>query len=430
MKLQTFLVTVFMCFALTNCKPPGPTPIYNVTPSEFVGKSYVGYQAWFNIPNDRMGRGWAHWGWNNPLQASQMTFEMMPYTAEYPASALQDSGFVLGNGSPAKFFTGYDQGVINTHFRWMQEFEIDGAVVQWFTTDDTASRLSVLKMAKIAAELYGREFSVMFDFSGTKVGHSACTTGPQVVECLKAQWMSTVDAGITTSPRYTRVNGLPLVSVWGFGYSHNDNMTAQDTLNLLDWFHNSAPEKYRAVVLGGVTTYWRTMSTDPDLWVNAFSKFDILSPWMVAQSQDEATMATFIKNWVIPDLELVSKRNQKYLPVIFPGFSWYNLFKDQPQNQIPRRGGQFIWGQARQLSQLGIKSFYTAMFDEVNEGTAIMKTAANASEAPKEFFTLTLDADGSSYPNDWYLQVSRAIARALKQSKGFESASLPITPIL
>ncbi|MGE0632474.1 MAG: xylosidase, partial [Pseudobdellovibrionaceae bacterium] len=342
--------------------------------------------------------------------------------------ALQDTGFVLGNGAPAKLFSGFHQGVINTHFRWMKEYGIDGAFVQWFTLDGNAYRLSVAKKAKVAAELYGREFSIMIDFSATKNSNlsPACNTGPQVVECIKVTWMMAVDAGLTESPQYMKLGGLPLVTVWGFGYSHNDNMTAQDTINLLDWFHNSAPEKYRASVMGGVTSYWRTENSQQ--WQDAYSKFDVISPWAVAQSQDEASLNNFVNNFVIPDLKLVSQRNQKYVPVIFPGFSWYNLFNDQPKNQIPRQGGQFLWAQARAYNQLGMKSFYTAMFDEVNEGTSIMKTAATAQEAPKEFYSLTLDADGTAYPNDWYLQVSRAISQGLKTDNGFQSPSLPISP--
>jgi len=433
MKVHFFIFAIFVLISLISCNNNVPPPIttFNVTPNEFVGKSYVGYQAWFNTPNDGTGRGWFHWGSTNPLQPSQMVFEMMPYTAEYPADSLQDSGFTLGNGSPAKFFSGYNQGVINTHFRWMSEYKIDGAFLNWFIVDGYDYRLAIAKRVKAAAEAYGREFSIMFDFSGTKASHlsPACNTGPQLVECIKTAWIGAVNAGIVSSSQYMRVNGLPLLSIWGFGYDHNDNMTAQDTINLLDWFHNSAPAQYRATIMGGVASYWRTKGgPDAGQWQSAFAQFDILSPWAVAQTQDQNSITNYMRDTVTPDLQMVSQRNQKYLPVIFPGFSWYNLFKDKPKNQIPRQGGQFIWSQARALNQLGIQSFYTAMFDEVDEGTAIMKTAGSASEAPQEFYTLTLDADGRSYPNDWYLQVSRAISDGLKTNNGFQNTNLPISP--
>ena len=42
---------------------------------------------------------------------------------------------------------------------------------------------------------------------------------------------------------------------------------------------------------------------------------------------------------------------------------------------MPRNAGKNFWYQAYKLKQLGIKSFYIAMFDEYDEGTAIAKKA-------------------------------------------------------
>ena len=50
---------------------------------------------------------------------------------------------------------------------------------------------------------------------------------------------------------------------------------------------------------------------------------------------------------------------------------------------------------------------YGAMFDEVDEGTAMFKLATTAQEAPAAASIVTLDADGEALPSDWYLQLSR-----------------------
>lgn len=51
------------------------------------------------------------------------------------------------------------------------------------------------------------------------------------------------------------------------------------------------------------------------------------------------------------------------------------------------------------------------MFDELDEGTAVMKVASERSQAPDQGFWLTLDADGKALPSDWYLRVAREITR-------------------
>jgi hypothetical protein len=55
-----------------------------------------------------------------------------------------------------------------------------------------------------------------------------------------------------------------------------------------------------------------------------------------------------------------------------------------------------------------------AMFDEVNEGTSLLKVARNSSEAPEQGSWLNLDADGYKLPSDWYLRLAWNAARVFK----------------
>jgi len=52
-----------------------------------------------------------------------------------------------------------------------------------------------------------------------------------------------------------------------------------------------------------------------------------------------------------------------------------------------------------------------AMFDEVNEGTAVFKAASRRQDAPDQGYWLTLDADGAVLPSDWYLRLAGEITR-------------------
>ena len=57
-----------------------------------------------------------------------------------------------------------------------------------------------------------------------------------------------------------------------------------------------------------------------------------------------------------------------------------------------------------------------AMFDEVNEGTAMFKAASRRSDAPDQGYWLTLDADGTALPSDWYLRLAGKITEAFYKS--------------
>jgi hypothetical protein len=101
------------------------------------------------------------------------------------------------------------------------------------------------------------------------------------------------------------------------------------------------------------------------------------------------------------------------MPAVFPGFSWRNMNRDAALNQIPRRGGRFFWRQVDEAIGAGATMLYGAMFDEVDEGTAMFKLAATAIEAPASASIVTLDADGETLPSDWYLQLAREAQQRL-----------------
>jgi hypothetical protein len=56
---------------------------------------------------------------------------------------------------------------------------------------------------------------------------------------------------------------------------------------------------------------------------------------------------------------------------------------------------------------------YGAMFDEVDEGTAMFKLAPTRESVPSGVPIVTLDADGEQLPSDWYLQLARQAQRRL-----------------
>jgi len=96
-------------------------------------------------------------------------------------------------------------------------------------------------------------------------------------------------------------------------------------------------------------------------------------------------------------------------------------------NEIPRLGGNFIWQQAVAVKNSGAGAIKIAMFDEVNEATAMFKVVSKRSESPAQGYWLALDGDGMDLPSDWYLRLSAEIT---KIHHGVEPASavIPIKP--
>ncbi|OKZ31051.1 MAG: hypothetical protein BHV68_21020 [Bacteroidales bacterium 43_8] len=79
------------------------------------------------------------------------------------------------------------------------------------------------------------------------------------------------------------------------------------------------------------------------------------------------------------DIAWCKENNVAYAPLCFPGSSDRNM---HPNNSInPRYGGQFLWDQMYFCIKSGAQMLYIAMFDEIDEGTAIFKCATRVPES-------------------------------------------------
>jgi hypothetical protein len=83
--------------------------------------------------------------------------------------------------------------------------------------------------------------------------------------------------------------------------------------------------------------------------------------------------------------------------VVWPGFSWHNMFAARKLNQFKRLKGQLLWKQFVEAKKAGATMIFQASFDDLNEGTAILK-CTNTPPGRKGSF---LTNDG--LPSDYYL---------------------------
>jgi len=376
------------------------------------GKLLVGYQAWFRCPGDgATGNSWSHWSKGVPAPET-MSVDLYPDTSELSSAARCALPGETIAGKPAYLFSSFPKDTVDKHFEWMRTYQIDGALLQRFINSIHPQRVegdTVLKNVRAAAEANGRVFAVEYDLSGAHPDTA--------LKQLQDDWeYLTGDLKITSSPAYLRDHGKPVVSIWGLGF--NDRSHLRDpalALAIIDWFKNTA----HVTVMGGVPAGWGTLSSDSfsdPAWNSVYSALDIVQPWTVGRYHSLQAADQWKKTHLIPDLALTAKRNQAYMPVIFPGFSWHNLNRNQAENQIPRLGGRFLWRQAYNAKTAGAQFVKIAMFDEVNEGTAIFKAAPLRTDAPEQGYWLTLDADGEHLPTDWYLRIASEISRMFRGS--------------
>ncbi len=393
-----------------------------VDPSTLNRKLLMGYQGWFACPQDGSPiNQWVHWFRRQNPVATNATFDFWPDMSELDPDELFPTGLTLSNGSPAMVFSAYNRKTVMRHVKWMKDHHLDGVFLQRFSSSlgDSAHfafRNQVTGNARAGAEAYGRVFAMMYDISGQNPA--------TLVRTLTNDWNYLVNTlRMTNSPAYVWHKGKPVVAIWGFGFTDRPG-TPQDAQTVINFFKAAG-----CTVMGGVPTQWRTLKGDSQTntaWAAVYRSFDIISPWSVGRYGNISEIDAFRQNQIQPDLVETRAKGIDYMPVIFPGFSWTNL-NQGPFNQIPRNGGSFYWRQALNAISAGCTMLYGAMYDEVDEGTAMFKLVPTNARLPVEGSFVPLDVDGQSLPSDWYLRVADQASRMLRQEIPLQG-QLPIRP--
>ena len=382
----------------------------------------AGYQGWFAAPGDGSPVDrWVHWAVGQPAPGN-VTFELYPDTRDYAPEDLFATGLgALPGGGEARLFSSYRSGVIDTHFRWMAEYGIDGVGLQRFVSELNggpfeANRTAIADRVRTAAETHGRIFYIMYDVSGADAS--------TLLTELQTDWQEVMEAqlDITNSDHYARQDGRPVVALWGFGFAGRP-VTQEQAMAIVSWFQGRG-----LYVVGGVPYYWRTGTNDSDPgWDAVYQQFDMIQPWSVGRFATDQDLDAHYVDVMQGDMAFCQQNGIDYQRVIFPGFAWSN-WNGGPRNQIPRRAGALFWRQAYYATLLGA-SGYIAMFDEYDEATAIAKAAENATMIPSDQYFLTLDADGQTVSADFYLRLAGAATRMLRGEAPLrDDVPIPLIP--
>jgi hypothetical protein len=218
---------------------------------------------------------------------------------------------------------------------------------------------------------------------------------------------------------YLYHNGKPLVVLWGVGFKGRD-YTLRSISRIIDFLKND-PEYGGCSIMLGLPTYWREYGSDtePDTRLaDVIRQVDIIHPWTVGRYKDEATYDQY-RDVQKGDIAWCRENKVDYAATVFPGFSWHNLNPGSPFNQIPRNRGRFYWQQLTGAIADSARMIYVAMFDEVDEGTAIMKVSQDPPVGASPFLTFE-----AGIPADYYLYLTGYAGKMLRH----ETPLLPDPP--
>lgn len=99
-----------------------------VDTSTLTGKVMCGYQGWFNVEGDGAERGFRHWTKRGgTLKPGNANIDLWPDVSELGPDERFPTGFQHADGRLAEIFSSYKQATVLRHFRWMQEYGVDGA---------------------------------------------------------------------------------------------------------------------------------------------------------------------------------------------------------------------------------------------------------------------------------------------------------------
>ncbi len=381
-------------------------------PATLAGKVICGYQGWFLAPGDGSGAGWVHYG-PADFKPGICTVDLWPDMTEATPGESYPTPFYFANGDVATVFSSYNARTVDRHFRWMADYGIDGAFLQRFAnelkTPQSYDHLNaILDNVRRAANANGRTWAVMYDLSGLQKG--------DIDSVVINDWKRLVDRmAVTHDPSYQRQHGKPVVTLWGVGFDENRRYTLDECGRLID-FLKTDPNYGGNCVMLGVPYGWRRQNRDAvkdPKFHDVIQKADIVSPWSVGRYHSVEEFNQNLAEYPKADLAWCRQNKRDYMPVIFPGFRWHNLMKYRghapPYPDIDRQKGVFFKAQGEGLIAGGVDMLYIAMFDEIDEGTAIFKCTDNPPVGASEFGTF------QGLSSDSYLRLAGKFSAELKR---------------
>jgi len=304
-----------------------------------------------------------------------------------------------------------------------------------------------------AAKENGVAVMLEYDMSGLR-----STDGANVLKMISDDW-NTLNATYHLTdpkecPQYVWEKGKPLVGIYALGMNRQDTddagngvgnfATPEQYETIIDGMEGRDNVKGAVSILAGTGYYWllnkkdspagNSDAQDFEDWEELYKKVAVIAPWAVGRYSSKAGFATH-EAQVKQEAQWCKENGVVYAPVSFPGFSWRNLqtqwnregtefdpsFGGNKYDACPRLRGKFLWYQMGNYKQWGADALFIAMFDEVDEGTAIYK-CAHKDRTPINKNEYLTDGKFLYYEDDidsgYYMYLVGEAAKWMKAKKG------------
>jgi len=382
----------------------------------------TGYQAWARTPNDGTNSKWQHYFVTYHTGERVWVVDGLPDTSEFKDEdkELVDDVFD-GDGNPVYLVSAINPNVIDTHFKWMRDYDIDGVWLQRFLMSSLgqegektfSERNKIMDEVVKASKKYGRGWAINFDLVDIPA--------EKLVDEIKKEWIRMVDLGYTTlENRYIHHNGLPVVHLWNVTYPDDVELRSksnpQIAEELLEFFNTKG--KYQAFFVAGTNWTW-TREVNIEKWEYFYEEIKCVVSWNVGNAlpdkNDPNKFVAYTGIW--KDAERISKQKDiLWIPTIYPSFSWQNMNVNRTEAWAKarkgRRQGEFLWEQLYALNEVNADSVFLAMWDELDEWTAFFKVLPNPPEEGNFLGT-------EGMPSDWSLQLVREARRIMRSNEPF-----------
>jgi glycoprotein endo-alpha-1,2-mannosidase len=373
----------------------------------YKGLVMAGYQGWFNCEGDGANRGWTHYSKGGKFEDGSCTIDLWPEMNEYEVK--YETPFKFADGTKAFVFSPYDESTIDLHFKWMKEYGVDGVFMQrFFSVLESPTRMNhndkVLQSAIKAANKYEVAICMMYDIG---------SMDDNKYKLIFEDWKHLIDDLKLTnqgdSTTYLFHNGKPLVAFWGISAGTRESGHIPEIYDIIDFVKNDPVYGGCSVQLG-IPSRWRSLGSDtkgdPRLH-DVLKQVDVIQPWLVGRYNEDNYESYRLEN-ILDDVKWCKEYDKSYAATVFPGFSWHNM-KGDKSDKIPRNKGEFYWKQISGAIESGAEMIYVAMFDEIDEGTAIMKCAHTVPVGKSIFVPIEKEV-----PSDHYLWLTGMAGKMLR----------------
>lgn len=380
----------------------------SVDETTLTGKVLAGYQGWFNTPNDAADDGYVHWG-----VPGDWSIEQWPDPNDYDSSELFPvPGVTTARGEQAYLFSSANDSVVDRHFQWMREHDIDGVFVQRFGESfmfkDGAGNYSgepqwPVVNARDAAHRSGRTWAIEYDIQ--KAGTEAERW--QTIQEVKDDWEYLTDPArmnMLNDSHYQREDGKPVVAIFGLYVGAGNSYSTAQQQDLISYFQS------RGIYVIGAGRHAQAASQIANAGLH-----DAYIPWQGYWAGG---------NSYTPH-EAALDGVTEHIPHVFPGFSWTHLQNSSTATSRDREDGDFYWRMLNDaVNETDAPWLFIGMFDEYDEGTNLIPATDDppVPDTDNQGNPLTYQVSDPR-PNDWWMRLTGAAKQALQGKASIDNTT-------